>query len=285
MTQAFNLSQLANKVNTSGQLDATTGLSGALPIANGGTNNASLAVTAGGVLYTDGSKVVNVGAGTTGQALLSNGSGAPTWGAAGSVGLRSTVFASSGTFTVPSGITSVLVTCIGGGGNGGSTGSYNVGGSGGAAGGLSINWVTGLTPGSTVSVTVGGAGGTSSFGAYISATGGASGSQGGGATTGGTGTGYGVVQGASGGASGASATGTGGSGAAILVNGASAIGAALPYVYGLYGSRGGNATAFGSGTGGGAGLVGGGGGGGHNINNGGSGAGGAGGAGLVIVEY
>lgn len=52
-------------------------------IASGGTNNGSLAVTAGGVVYTDGSKLVNVGAGTAGQALLSNGSSAPTWGAAG----------------------------------------------------------------------------------------------------------------------------------------------------------------------------------------------------------
>ncbi len=37
MTQAFNLSQLANNLNTSGQLDATDGLVNAVPIANGGT--------------------------------------------------------------------------------------------------------------------------------------------------------------------------------------------------------------------------------------------------------
>lgn len=37
MTQAFNLSQLANNLNTSGQLDATDGLSGLVPLANGGT--------------------------------------------------------------------------------------------------------------------------------------------------------------------------------------------------------------------------------------------------------
>jgi hypothetical protein len=37
MTQAFNLSQLANNLNTSGQLDATDGLTGAVPVANGGT--------------------------------------------------------------------------------------------------------------------------------------------------------------------------------------------------------------------------------------------------------
>lgn len=43
MTQAFNLSQLANKVNTSGQLDASTGLSSAVPVANGGLALTSIA--------------------------------------------------------------------------------------------------------------------------------------------------------------------------------------------------------------------------------------------------
>lgn len=45
MTQAFNLSQLANNINTSGQLDATDGLVNAVPVANGGTG-ASTATTA-----------------------------------------------------------------------------------------------------------------------------------------------------------------------------------------------------------------------------------------------
>lgn len=37
MTQAYNLSQLANNLNTSGQLDAQDGLVNAVPVANGGT--------------------------------------------------------------------------------------------------------------------------------------------------------------------------------------------------------------------------------------------------------
>ena len=45
MTQAFNLSQLANNLNSSGQLDATDGLVNAVPVANGGTG-ASTAATA-----------------------------------------------------------------------------------------------------------------------------------------------------------------------------------------------------------------------------------------------
>ena len=79
MTQAFNLSQVANKVDSSGKLDGSTALNGTLPIANGGTNNSSLAVTAGGIAYTDGSKLVNSGAGTADQYLISNASSAPTW--------------------------------------------------------------------------------------------------------------------------------------------------------------------------------------------------------------
>jgi hypothetical protein len=89
MTQAFNLSQLANKVNTSGQVDVSTGLTGTIstsnlptiPINKGGTNNAALGVSAGGVVYTDGSALQNVGAGTSGFYLKSNGASAPTWAA------------------------------------------------------------------------------------------------------------------------------------------------------------------------------------------------------------
>jgi phage-related tail fiber protein len=51
MTQAFNLSQLGNNLNSSGQLDATDGLYGVLPIANGGTGSSLGAVPQGVVLY------------------------------------------------------------------------------------------------------------------------------------------------------------------------------------------------------------------------------------------
>lgn len=43
MTQALNLGLLANNLNSSGQLDATDGLTGAVPIANGGTGATSAA--------------------------------------------------------------------------------------------------------------------------------------------------------------------------------------------------------------------------------------------------
>jgi hypothetical protein len=80
MTQSYNLSQLANNLNTAGQLDATDGLVGAVPAANGGTGLASY--TVGDILYASGSttlaKLADV---ATGNALISGGVGvAPSWG-------------------------------------------------------------------------------------------------------------------------------------------------------------------------------------------------------------
>lgn len=84
VTTASNTQTLTNKTisgasNTITNVSLTTGVTGVLPIANGGTNNGALGVTAGGVLYTDGTKVANVGAGTSGQVLTSQGASAPIW--------------------------------------------------------------------------------------------------------------------------------------------------------------------------------------------------------------
>lgn len=87
------------------------------------------------------------------------------------------------TFTVPTGITAVKVTLCGGGGAGGS-GAASQGHPGGSSSAYVISFLTGLTPGAAITVTVGAggvgqanatgtAGGTSSFGAYVSSTGGA----------------------------------------------------------------------------------------------------------------
>lgn len=97
-------------------------------------------------------------------------------------------FTTSGPFVVPSGVTQAKVTVIGGGGAGGTDATMP--GGGGGAGGRAVGIVSGLTPGSTIYVTVGaggvasatpgqgGPGGTSSFGTYLSATGGVGGAGG-----------------------------------------------------------------------------------------------------------
>lgn len=77
MTQAFNLSQLANKVNTSGQLDVSTGSTGTLPVANGGTGVTS-AGASGNVLTSNGSAWVSSAPPAGGVTSLNGQSGAIT---------------------------------------------------------------------------------------------------------------------------------------------------------------------------------------------------------------
>lgn len=62
-----------------GQADLTASVTGVLPIANGGTNNGSLSVSAGAAYYADGSKLVALAPGSSGQLYTSGGTGAPTW--------------------------------------------------------------------------------------------------------------------------------------------------------------------------------------------------------------
>lgn len=68
MTQAFNLSQLANNVNSSGLLDASLGLANAVPIANGGTGSTTASnakINLGIITSLTGSEVLPTG--TTAQ--------------------------------------------------------------------------------------------------------------------------------------------------------------------------------------------------------------------------
>lgn len=102
MTASFNLSQLANNLNTSGRLDATDGLYGVLPPANGGTGQSSL--TANNVLLGNGtSGVQTVAPGASGNVLISNGS---TWtsGNISSVSGFGKSFATNGYQYLPSGM-------------------------------------------------------------------------------------------------------------------------------------------------------------------------------------
>lgn len=200
MTQALNMALLGNNVNTSGQVSLTAGVSGTLPVANGGTGAATLA--ANNVLLGNGTSALQaIAPSTAGNVLTSTGT---TWASSAPTGIAFTgvVWATypstitgvpsgsplvysgtpgSFTFTVPAGVSRVQVTCIGGGGGGGNaTTNFRVG-TGGGSGGYAKTYVTGLTPGATVAVTVGiggaagAAGGTSSFGTVCTATGGGAG--------------------------------------------------------------------------------------------------------------
>jgi hypothetical protein len=172
MTQAFNLSQLANKVNTSGQLDASTGLVNITPVANGGTGRSS--VTAGRLL---------VGAGTSNMALLAGAAvdDVVTWSgtawisaaAAGGAAPTVDVFSAPGTWTKPGTIKGIKVTVIGGGGTGGASTlpTQPAAGGGGGGGGTAIEFIAAPALPGPVAVTAGA--GTNSFGAFCSATAGA----------------------------------------------------------------------------------------------------------------
>lgn len=130
--------------------------------------------------------------GTSGQVLQSNGDAAPSWTTISSIGYTVVLFASSGSWTVPAGVTTAKVTVCGGGGGSSGTSTAVIGGQ----GGFASAYLTGLTPGSSITVTIGAggssgssatAGGTTSFGSFLSATGGTAGS--GSATNGTRGTG------------------------------------------------------------------------------------------------
>lgn len=85
MTVPAFLSISGSPITTSGTFGVTYSGS-ALPLANGGTGNSALVASSGGVLYTDGTEVQNVGAGTVGYVLTSNGTSAPSWQVASSGG-------------------------------------------------------------------------------------------------------------------------------------------------------------------------------------------------------
>lgn len=105
----------------------------------------------------------------------SSGGGSPSYfyNPSGTFGTCVTFYTQSGCFVVPSGISSVRVRLWGAGG-GGATAAGTAGGGG---GGFALRTITGLTSGTCIPVTIGAfgpavVGGTSSFGSFVSATGG-----------------------------------------------------------------------------------------------------------------
>ena len=180
MTQAFNLSQLANNVNVSGQLNASAGLYNSVPVANGGTGRAS--VTSGNLLVGAGTANMSLLAGSTpGQVVSWNGTAWTAAAASGGALQTYTVATTPGTWTKPATLKGVKVTVIGGGGTGGSaitpaSGNQTSGAGGGGGGGASIILYPAPSLPGPQPYTVGGVAGTSSFGVapaiVVTATGG-----------------------------------------------------------------------------------------------------------------
>lgn len=109
MTQAFNLSQLANNVNTAGLLDAADGLSGLVPLANGGTgstNTINSVVAGSGIsISTTGTQatVTSLATGTVVSVATGNGlSGGPIT-TSGTLSIACPSFASVGSYAFVSG--------------------------------------------------------------------------------------------------------------------------------------------------------------------------------------
>jgi len=199
MTQALNMALLGNNVNTSGQVLLASGVSGVLPVANGGTGG-TLPVANGGtgantlpansVLVGNGTSALqSVAPGTSGNVLRSNGTAWVSTTIAEYDGVNFQTFVSSGTFTVPAGITAIKVTVRGGGGGGAQSvlnaSCQDVPGGNGGFGGFSAGFLT-VTPGASYTVTIGAggagsnsgsgsAGGASSFGTAFTTTGGGGG--------------------------------------------------------------------------------------------------------------
>jgi hypothetical protein len=139
-------------------LPLSTGVTGTLPVANGGTGATSL--TANNVILGNGTSAVQVVApGASGNVLTSNGT---TWTSAtpaggGSINVQT--FTSSGTWTKPSGYAAGSRVLIQAWGAGASGARYSERAGGGGGGGYNERWVTLSAMGSTETITIG-AGGT-----------------------------------------------------------------------------------------------------------------------------
>jgi hypothetical protein len=159
--------------------------SGTLAVARGGTGATTL--TDNNVILGNGTSAVKfVAPGTDGNVLTSNGTAWVSEAISAGGNYIARFFTSSTTWTKPAGLKAVKVTVVGAGGNGGANigpGTYNAGGNGGGGGGA-IEYLAAPSIPGPVTVTVGTAPSkTSSFGPFLSATGGTNGATPGSAPT------------------------------------------------------------------------------------------------------
>ena len=174
-------------------IDAGGITAGTLGVARGGT--AASTLTAENVIIGNGTSAVKfVAPGTSGNVLTSNGSAWLSQAIAAGGDYVQQVYTSPATWTKPASVKAVKVTVVGGGGGGQGARSgpdaNPLSGRGGAGGGMSVEYLDAPAIPGPVSVTVGGggsggpapapdnrvssagSGGSSSFGAFLSATGG-----------------------------------------------------------------------------------------------------------------
>ena len=174
MTQAFNLSQFANYIDpTTYKVGLSTGVTGLLPVANGGTNKSSFANNSLVAINSTGGFTELTG--SANQIVQHNGT---TWAAQALIAggfVGAATFTSNGTWTVPTGTSKALVQVYGAGGNGL---AYSNGGTRTAAfgggGAYACVLLSGLTSGTTYTITIaaGGSAGVTSFGSLIVCNGG-----------------------------------------------------------------------------------------------------------------
>ena len=157
MTQAFNLSQFANKLNSSGQTDNTGLQNSAVSVVAGTGMSGGGSVALGSSVTLINAGVTSIVAGT--NISVSGATGAVTVSAISALpGILAQRFTSSGTFTIPTGVTAIKATVVGAGGGAGGIDRSALGSSAGGGGATAISWLTGLTSGATLTVTVGAAG-------------------------------------------------------------------------------------------------------------------------------